>query len=342
MPQSGKIKFALVGCGVISKKHIKAISEIPDAEIVAVCDIEPQKAQATGEQLGVQWYNNLQDLRLNKNVDVFSILTPTGDHTQSIMALSASGKPLVVEKPMTLQTEDADRVIKACEKTGSKIFVIKQNRFNPPVVALKSAIDKGRFGKIVMGEVRVWWSRSQSYYDAAAWRGTWNFDGGVLANQAAHHIDMLLWLMGDVEAVSSMQGTQLAKIEAYDTAAAVLRFKSGAIGIISATTATRPSDAEGSVALLGEKGTVEIGGFFMNELLTWKFEENCSGDDNIFEEYGSVPSEPAWNLTRYLEDVIVRLKSNQEPLVDGEFARKTTVIVQALNESAKTNKIITL
>ena len=162
-------------------------------------------------------------------------------------------------------------MIEACDKHGVKLFVVKQNRFNVPVVQLRKALDQGRFGKLIMGTVRVRWCRPQAYYDQDSWRGTWAYDGGVLTNQASHHVDLLEWMMGDVESVFAKSKHALADIEAEDTAVVILKFRNGALGVIEATTAIRPKDLEGSISILGETGSVEVGGFAVNEMKTWNF-----------------------------------------------------------------------
>ena len=163
----------------------------------------------------------------------------------------------MVEKPMALTLDDADSMIEACDNHGVKLFIVKQNRFNVPVVQLRKALEDGRFGKLIMGTVRVRWCRPQAYYDQDSWRGTWAYDGGVLTNQASHHIDLLEWMLGDVESVFAKSKTALVDIEAEDTAVVILKFRNGALGVIEATTAIRPKDLEGSLSVLGEKGSVE-------------------------------------------------------------------------------------
>lgn len=342
MTLNSPIRFAIVGCGAVAKKHFTALASLSDVEITSICDVDLLTAQRTGEELGVPWFTGPQEMLKAIPCDVISILTPTGNHPDIVCALAPFGKPMVVEKPMALQIDDADRMIETCQKYGCPLFVVKQNRFNPPITLLKYTIDSGRFGKLVMGSVRVWWSRSQEYYDAGNWRGTLQDDGGVLANQAAHHIDMLIWLMGDVESVSATTATRLANIEAEDTAAAVMRFKNGAIGVIEATTGTRPKDIEGSIAILGEHGNAEVGGFFMNELKRWEFAHKEDGDKQVFRDFGSVPKIPAWNLSRYLEHVVECVRQNLPALVDGAEGRKTTQLVNAIWKSAKTGQTVKL
>jgi UDP-N-acetyl-2-amino-2-deoxyglucuronate dehydrogenase len=193
-----------------------------------------------------------------------------------------------------------------------------------------------------MGTVRVRWCRPQAYYDAAAWRGTWAWDGGVLTNQASHHIDMLEWLMGDVDSVTAMTCTRLAKIEAEDTAVAILRFRNGALGVIEATTATRPKDLEGSISILGEKGSVVVGGFAMDRLDTWEFAEKQPEDERIFATHGQNPTEFAWNHAAYLRGVVETIHSGAKALVDGLEGRKSLELINALYESAEIGREVPL
>lgn len=341
MPASS-VSFALVGCGAIAGKHIEALSRIDQGRIAAVCDINAQAAKCLGDRLGVPWFTDPGEMAQAVPFDVFTILTPSGAHGENVIELARFGRHFVVEKPIALRLDEADRMIAACDAAGVKLFVVKQNRFNPPVVALKRAIDEGRFGRMVMGTVRVRWSRDAAYYTSKPWRGTWQQDGGVLMNQASHHIDMLLWLMGDVESVSAMSATRLAPIEAEDTAAALLRFSSGALGIVEATTATRPADLEGSLSVLGEYGSVEIGGFFMNRLQTWAFSTLDPSDQMIREQQASVPAIPAWNHEQYLRAVIDAVHSDRLGLVDGLAGRRALELTTAIYEAIETGREVSL
>lgn len=335
-------RFALVGCGSIASKHVEAIARIDSAAIAAVCDHDANTAKTMGSKLNVPWFTDPAAMSEAVAFEVFSILTPSGDHARQVLELARFRRHFVVEKPMALRIQDADKMIAACDTLGSKIFVVKQNRYNPPVVALKAALDSGRLGKPVMGTVRLRWARHQAYYDARPWRGTWAQDGGVLTNQAAHHIDMLLWLMGEVESVMAMTATRLANIEAEDTGAAILRFVSGAVGIIEATTATRPRDLEGSLSILGEHGTVEIGGFYMNEMKTWNFTSPTPEDADVLRNCGNVPSIPAWNHEQYLRGVIDHLRDGTSGMVDGLQGRKSLELISAIYESAETGREVSL
>ncbi len=337
-----KIRFALIGCGAISQKHITALSKVEGAEIIGAFDINPDAAAAFGKKHGVSAFTDMDELVAKTSPDVFNILTPSGLHAQNILDLIKYEKHFVVEKPLALRLDQIDRILAASDAKGLKIFVVKQNRFNTPVAKLHEALEKGRFGKLVMGTVRVRWSRNQSYYNEKSWRGTWAFDGGVLTNQASHHIDMLLWMMGDVESVMAKIATRLVDIEAEDTGVALLKFKNGALGIIEATTATRPKDIEGSISVLGEKGSVEVGGFFVNELKVWNFAEPDPMDDDIWEKHAKVPNEPAWNHAQFFRDVVASLKTGKKGLIDGIEGRKSIELINAIYESAETGKEVQL
>src|SRR5205823_387910 len=232
--------------------------QIAGAKLAAVCDAKEDRARAFGERFKVPFYGDMDVMMREQEIDVVSVLTPSGMHAEQVIHLAKYKRHIVVEKPMALTLDDADAMIRACDTAGVKLFVVKQNRFNLPVQKARGALEAGRFGKLVLGTVRVRWCRTQDYYDQDAWRGTWKYDGGVLANQASHHVDLLEWMMGDVESVFAKSRRALANIEAEDTAVVILKFRSGALGLIEATTATRPRDIEGSLSLLGERGTVEI------------------------------------------------------------------------------------
>ncbi len=338
-------KFALIGCGRIAKKHSELLGQqmIAGAELAAVCDIVPEKAKALGEQFNVPYYTDYHDMLQNEAIDAVSVLTPSGSHAEHVIDIAAYKKHIVVEKPMALTLNDADAMIKACDENGVKLFVVKQNRYNLPVQKLREALSAERFGKLVLGTVRVRWCRTQEYYDQDGWRGTWAHDGGVLSNQASHHIDLLEWMMGDVESVYAKSATALVDIEAEDTAVVTLQFANGALGIIEATTATRPKDLEGSLSVLGEKGSVEIGGFAVNELKHWNFID--SSDDEMlslkaFSE--NPPNVYGFGHKAYYEHVIDCIDNNTKALVDGLEGRRSLELIMAIYESIETGKEVSM
>jgi UDP-N-acetyl-2-amino-2-deoxyglucuronate dehydrogenase len=339
------LKFALLGCGRIAKKHSELLggSEIKNASLVAVCDIKKEKAKKIGDQYKVPYYTDMDIMMRNESIDVVSILTESGNHAKHVINLAKYGKHLVVEKPMALRLDDVNCMIKACETNFCKIFVVKQNRFNVPVQKLREALEKNRFGKLVLGTVRVRWKRDQAYYDQDKWRGTWALDGGVLANQASHHIDMLEWMMGDVLSVFAKANTSLVNIETEDTAVVILKFKNGALGIIEATTAARPEDLEGSISILGENGTVVISGFALNEMQTWSFEKKEDGDNMIVEQYSvNPPNVYGFGHKAYYDHIVDCIINKKKPLVDGVSGKKSLEIITAIYESIESGKEIFL
>jgi predicted dehydrogenase len=340
-----KLRFALIGCGSIARKHAHAVKEyLDDAEIGAFVDLNLARAQEFSAKYGAPAFESVAEMMkaLGDQIDVFSVLTPSGTHCANVLDLAEYGRPLVVEKPLALRLEDADRMIEACDAHGVKIFVVHQNRYNPPVIKAREALEQGRFGRLVMGTVRLRWTRDQAYYDSDSWRGTWAHDGGVFMNQAVHHIDMLSWFMGNAETVRSMAATRLVKIEAEDTGVAIIRYNSGALGVLEATTAARPKDLEGSISILGEKGSVVIGGFFMNQLVTWNFVDKQPIDDVVFEKYGKNPPEFAHNLGEYLKGVVTSLRTKKAALVDGLEGRKSLELITALYESIENDADVQL
>ena len=338
------IKFALVGCGRISKKHSELLgkNQIKDGTLVSVCDIDIKKAELLGKQFNIPYYKDYHEMMQTENIDVVVVLTPSGLHAKHTIDLSKYKKHIIVEKPIALTLEDADMMIKACYENSIKLFIIKQNRYNLPVQQLKKALDTNRFGKLVLGTVRVRWCRTQEYYDQASWRGTWRYDGGVLSNQASHHIDLLEWCMGEVESVFAKSTTSLVDIETEDTAIVTVKFKNGALGIIEATTAIRPKDLEGSISIMGETGSVEIAGFAVNEIKHWNFKEELVVDNDIDKFSVNPPNIYGFGHKEYYDDVIKSLKNNTKVMIDGLEGKKSLKLIIAIYESIETGKEVFL
>jgi UDP-N-acetyl-2-amino-2-deoxyglucuronate dehydrogenase len=333
------LRFALVGCGRIAQRHATLLGErqVAGAALAGVCDIVSERAQALAARYSVPSYTDMHEMMQDTRPDVVCVLTESGHHARDVIGLAQYGAHLLVEKPMALTLDDADAMIAACDSARIKLFVVKQNRFNLPVVKLREALDAGRFGRFVMGTVRVRWCRTQDYYDQDPWRGTWALDGGVLANQASHHIDLLEWSLGPVESVFAMTRTALVHIEAEDTAAVLLRFRNGALGIVEATTATRPTDLEGSISILGERGTVEIGGFAVNCMRTWRFSTPEPDDDVVLERYSVNPPDVyGFGHLAYYGHVVDCIRNDRKQLVDGLEGRKSLELISAIYESAET------
>lgn len=339
------LRFALIGCGRISKRHSELLGhgQIQGGKLVAVCDVVAEKAEAIADKFNVSHYTDMHQLMKSEEVDIIVILTESGSHAEHVLELTQYGKHIVVEKPMALTLDDADAMIRACDEANVRLFVVKQNRFNVPVLKMRDALTKGRFGKLVMGTIRVRWCRPQSYYDQNSWRGTWAYDGGVLTNQASHHVDLLEWTMGNVESVFAKSRTALVDIEAEDTAVVILKFKNGALGVIEATTATRPKDLEGSISILGGNGTVEIGGFAVNEMKVWEFENQEADDELVMEKYSvNPPNVYGFGHQAYYEHVVDCIENNKSHLVDGLEGRKSIELISAIYESIETGNEVFL
>lgn len=336
-----------MGCGRIAQRHADLLGggSVSGARLAAVCDTDEKRADAMGRRYGVPWFRNMHEMmsKLKGGIDVVSILTPSGGHARHCIELARYGKHLVVEKPMALTLPDADTMIRVCDQAGIKLFVVKQNRYNLPVRKLREALESGRFGRLVMGTVRVRWMRDQAYYDQDAWRGTWAEDGGVFANQASHHVDLLEWMMGEPETVFAYSRTALVDIETEDTGVVVLRFRNGALGVIEATTAARPTDLEGSISILGERGTVEIGGFAVNELKLWKFADQRADDNDVLARYReNPPNVYGYGHIAYLEHVVDAITNGSPSLVDGLEGRKSLELITAIYELIETGREVAL
>lgn len=339
--------YALVGCGRIARKHADLLGtgQIEDGRLIAVCDSQPDRAQAFGDKYDIPYFEDMHQMMeaAGPDIDVICILTPSGLHAEHTLALAPYQKHLVVEKPMALTLEDADRMIEACDQAGIKLFVVKQNRYNRPVTKLREALDAGRFGKLVMGTVRVRWSRDQGYYDQDAWRGTWALDGGVFSNQASHHVDLLMWCLGDPVAVYATSRTALVEIEAEDTGVAVIHFANGTIGLVEATTAVRPKDLEGSLSLLGENGSVEIGGFAVNEMKIWNFQDAEEDDENVLDHFReNPPNVYGFGHKLYLDHVCDVIENGTPSLVDGFEGRRSLELINAIYESIETGREVAM
>ena len=326
------MNIALIGCGRISKKHIEAI-EKNNLNLVALCDIDESK-----NKFNIPFYTDYKKMLENENIDIVSILTPSGYHYQNALDILKYKKHLIIEKPMTLRYDEAENVVKEAEKLGVKLFTVKQNRFNLPIKKLKETINKGLLGDIFLATTRVRWARNQKYYNLDSWRGTWKLDGGVISNQAIHHLDMLLYLVGDIESVYAKSINAFAKIEAEDTAIATIKFKNGALGTFEATTATRPKDIEGSISILGNKGIVEVGGFAANKIVKWEVDEKIDIDkfsqnpENIY-GFGHI---------EFYKDVIDSIKNNKKAICEMEEGIKSIKVMNAMYESIATNKEVFL
>jgi UDP-N-acetyl-2-amino-2-deoxyglucuronate dehydrogenase len=334
--EARNFRVALVGCGRISRNHIDAISRIDGLELVAVSDHGEDRAREVGQANQVPWYTDYERMLAETECDVVAIATPSGLHpTQGAIAARA-GKHVVTEKPMAISLQGADELVKACDDAHVHLFVVKQNRLNAPVQMLKRAVDAGRFGRLYLGNCTVRWSRPQDYYDQAPWRGTWEFDGGAFMNQASHYVDLIQWMMGPVENVIAKTATLARRIETEDTGVAVMRFRSGALGVIEVTMLTYPRNMEGSFTLLGEKGSVKIGGTAVNKVEHWEFADSHPDDDLARTLDSNPPNVYGYGHEGYYRNVLAVLRGDAKPDTDGRAGRKSLELILGIYESART------
>ncbi|MFC7440035.1 Gfo/Idh/MocA family protein [Laceyella putida] len=332
------IRFGIVGCGHIAKKHVAAIDAVEGAELAAICDTNEERLKEFARD-GVASYTDLADM-LKSDVDVVSICTPSGLHAKLTVQVAEAKKHVIVEKPMALTLEDADMMIDACEKNGVKMAVVHPNRFRPAVVELRRQLDSGAFGKIGHANATVRWNRNQAYYDQAPWRGTKAMDGGVLMNQAIHNMDLLLWMMGEVDEVSSYAATRIRDIEAEDTSVSVIRFKNGALGVLEAAVTIYPKNLEESLSIFGEKGTAIIGGPTANWIKHWVFEGMEEEEAEIAKQ--RVEQDP-FGIPGHqciIQDMCDAIREDRTPIVDGEAGRQALSLVVACQQAAETGKAV--
>ena len=337
------IKFGLIGCGRISNKHFEAIAEIANAKIISCADIITKRAKDAAEKHGIdKYYTDYIDMLDKENLDAVLICTPSGIHPQIGIDAAERKINVITEKPMGIDLKSADKLVRACDDNKVQLFVVKQNRQNPSIQLLKKAIDKGRFGRLFSANATVRWTRPQSYYDLAKWRGTWEFDGGAFMNQASHYFDLIQWLMGPIESVMSFTATLNHTIEAEDMGTGIIRFRNGALGTVEVTMNTFPKNWEGSITIMGEKGTVKIGGIAVNKIEKWDFQD-YNDDDKLIETAATDPTSVyGFGHKGYLENVVEVLEGKAEIKTDGRAGRKSLELVLAMYESAKSGKRIPL
>ena len=335
-------RIALVGCGRISKNHFEAIHEIEGLELVGVSDTDPERAAQAGAQWSVPHFTSFEKMLKEVKAEVVTIATPSGLHADQGVAAAQAGRHVVMEKPMAISLTGADALVQACDKAGVQLFVVKQNRLNPPVQLLKRAIDRQRFGRIYMASCTVHWARPQEYYDQAPWRGTWEFDGGAFMNQASHYVDLIQWLMGPVESVMAKTATLARRIETEDSGVAILKFRSGALGSIEVTMLAYPRNLEGSITILGEKGSVKIGGTAVNKVELWQFAEYDDDDKAILAADTNPPNVYGLGHQGYYRNVLAVLRGEAKPDTDGRAGRKSLELILGIYESAKTGREVPL
>ncbi|HEX7648489.1 MAG TPA: Gfo/Idh/MocA family oxidoreductase [Noviherbaspirillum sp.] len=341
-----KIRFALAGCGRISHNHIAAIKQHrDDCSLVGVCDMDRTARETAADMAGARPYESLERMLADCDCDAVILTTPSGLHARQAVAAARAGRHVVTEKPMATRWEDGKRMLAACEEAGVRLFVVKQNRHSHTLRLLKKAIRSGRFGRLYMMSVNVFWTRPQDYYDAARWRGTWQYDGGAFMNQASHYVDLVEWLVGPVDSVHAYTATLGRDIEAEDTGVMSLRWRNGALGSVNVTMLTYPKNLEGSITILGEKGTVRLAGGGLNEVQHWEFEGKNQDDEVVLHPMSQVPEGAASQASghaAYYANVIKVLRGEEEPETDGRSGLKTLELLVAAYLSARDGRRVGL
>jgi UDP-N-acetyl-2-amino-2-deoxyglucuronate dehydrogenase len=338
-----KIRFALVGCGRISENHFRAIAaHDKDIELVAVCDIDRDALKAAVARTGAEGFANLTAMLASSEADIVTIATPSGLHPEQAAQIASTGRHVMTEKPMATRWDDAKRMVHACDVAGVRLFVVKQNRRNATLQLLKHAVEKKRFGRIYMVTINVFWSRPQSYYDSAPWRGTWEFDGGAFMNQASHYIDLLDWLIGPIESVQAYTATLARDIQVEDTGVMNVKWRSGALGSVSVTMLTYPRNLEGSITIIGENGTVRIGGVAVNEVQHWEFADSDPDDEKVKDASYQTTSVYGFGHPMYYENVISVLRGEAVPDTDGREGLRSLEILIAAYLSARDGRRVPL
>jgi UDP-N-acetyl-2-amino-2-deoxyglucuronate dehydrogenase len=339
-----KVRFAVVGCGRISKNHFDAIKQhATRAEVVAVCDTDSAALESAARATGARGYASL-DVMLSSSSDIDCVVlaSPSGLHPAQAIRVAHAGVHVVTEKPLATRWHDGLEMVKACDAAGVQLFVVKQNRRNRTLQLLKRAVDMGRFGRIYMVTVNVFWSRPQSYYDSAAWRGTWEFDGGAFMNQASHYVDLLDWVIGPIESVMAYTGTLARNIQVEDTGVAAVRWRNGAMGSVNVTMLTNKTNYEGSITVIGEKGTARIGGVAVNKIEHWSFDTPDPMDEQTDEASYETQSVYGFGHPIYYDNVISTLCGETTADTDGREGLKSLEVLISIYLSARDGKRVNL
>jgi UDP-N-acetyl-2-amino-2-deoxyglucuronate dehydrogenase len=338
-----RIRFALVGCGRISGNHVEALASHGEhAELVGICDTDPAALEAMRAKTGAPAFATLDDLLAECDCDVVVLATPSGLHAEQGIAAARAGRHVVTEMPMSTRWQDAKQLVQVCDQEGVDLFVVKQNRRNATIQLLKRAMEKGRFGRVYMVNVNVFWSRPQSYYDSARWRGTWEFDGGAFMNQASHYVDLLDWIIGPVESVHAVTATLARNIQVEDTGVVNIKWRSGALGSMNVTMLTYPQNLEGSITIIGEKGTARVGGVAVNRIEHWQFAEPDEDDAAVQDASYQTTSVYGHGHPLYYRNVIQSLRGEAEPETDGREGLRSLELLIGIYLSARDARTVTL
>ena len=342
--------FGIIGCGMIATFHARALAEIRGAKLIGCYDAISAASERTAAEQGCQAYTDLKDLLADQRIDVVTICTPSGAHMEPAVAAAKAGKHVVVEKPLEITLRRCDRIIEACRKHRVVLSTIFPSRFHTSSLELKKAVDQKRFGRLTMGDAYVKWFRTQEYYDSGAWRGTWDLDGGgALMNQAIHSVDLLTWLMGPVTEIRAQTATLAhRRIDVEDTAVATLRFKSGALGVIEATTAAWPGYLK-RIEIHGSQGSAVLE---EEDLKVWDFAKKRASDRAIHKRMaaqrsgGGGASDPSaighHAHAMQFRDVLRAIRTGKNPAIDGAEGRRSVEIILGIYKAAETGKTIRL
>lgn len=337
------IRIAVVGCGRIAANHLGAIEKHSDrVNLSAVCDNDPNALARTVDKTGAKGFDDLGDLLSDRTTDLVALCTPSGLHPRQAIQAAQAGCHVMTEKPMATRWSDGLAMVQECDRAGVRLFVVKQNRRNATLQLVKRAIDKGRFGRIYMVTINVFWARPQSYYDSAKWRGTWEFDGGALMNQASHYVDLVDWLIGPVESVQAYIATLARNIQVEDTATVGVRWRSGALGSVNVTMLAYPRNLEGSITIIGERGAVKVGGVAVNQIEHWEFADEDPDDVRVKEASYETTSVYGFGHPLYYDNVIRTLRGECEPETDGREGLRSLEILIASYLSARDHRRVAL
>ena len=354
---SKKYGFGIIGCGRISSKHIEGvINNFEDAQLFGVSDLVEGKMDkaikfydnyimenSINIKNEIFKYNDYKDLLKNDDIDIITIATESGYHPKIAIEAMKAGKHVIIEKPMALSIKDADEMIETSKEENKKLAVCHQNRFNPTIQKLREAIEADRFGKLVHAVASIRWNRNDAYYNMDDWHGTLALDGGILMNQCIHNIDMLCWMMGDVEKVTAETDTFIRDIETEDAGMAVVKFKNGAIGLIEGTVCIYPRNLEETFNIFGEKGTVRVAGIALNEIIDWKFEDmEKEEEEKIKQSSYETDSVYGYGHNLLFKDMIESIEEDKEPLVNGVEGKKAVELILAIYKSSRNDKKVKL
>lgn len=338
-----RIRFALVGCGRIAANHFAAIEKHSErCELVGVADVDARRAAEAARITGARPYDSLTEMLAKCDADAVIVATPSGLHPEQSIEIARAGRHVITEKPMATRWDDGKRMVSACDAAGVRMFVVKQNRRNATLKLLKRAVEKKRFGRIYMVNLNVFWTRPDSYYASAKWRGTWEFDGGAFMNQASHYVDLLDWIVGPIESLQAYTATLARDIEVEDTGVISLRWRNGALGSMNVTMLTWPRNLEGSITILGEKGTVRIGGVAVNEVQEWSFAEADEDDELVRAASYETTSVYGYGHPLYYDNVIKVLRGEADPETDGREGLKSLEVLVAAYMSARDGRRVAL